>query len=126
MKGFIGLLLILTAKFSVAQYYYKDIVLTNHAIQKWKTYKDNKVRSVVLSSFEGNGQPTEGFECTQEVASNFSTITTITKATIIAHSSTLVAYYDVSSGLLKQTVDTSDTYQSTSDYSYDASGRVTN
>jgi hypothetical protein len=124
MKGFIGLLLLLPVKITLAQYYYKDIILNSQAIEKWKSYKEAKTRAVVLHSFEGNGQPTEGFECRQTIAGDFSTIITYTKADNLGHASTLTAIYNTSSGLLKQTIDTSDTYQSTTDYDYDANGKI--
>ncbi|HEX4852391.1 MAG TPA: hypothetical protein VFV08_16355, partial [Puia sp.] len=123
MKGLIGLLFALISTPLFAQYYYKDIVLTRQAMENWKNFKDNQVKQILLHSFEGNGQPTEGFDVRQEMANDFSSITTISKATTISHNSTLTSFYD-SKGYLQKTIDTSDTYQSETFYEYDPGGRI--
>ncbi|PWT74543.1 MAG: hypothetical protein C5B59_11020 [Bacteroidetes bacterium] len=123
MKGLIGLFLFFLSTPLFAQYYYKDIVLTKQATENWKKFKDNRVREVILESIEGNGQPTEGFDVRQVISSDFSKITTTSKATSISHSSTLTAFYD-SKGYLQRTMDTSDTYKSESIYEYDSNGRI--
>ena len=122
MKGLTGLLFLLLIKTVSAQYYYKDIIVTRQTIEKWKDYKKNQVTSVELNSFESNGQPTEGFECRQTIASDFTSIDTYTHSTVSMESN-LIAYYD-EKGLLKKTIDTSDTYESTTLYEYDPAGRV--
>jgi len=89
---------------------------------KWSAYKNNKVSGVRLVSFEAGGKSTPGFDCNQVVSDDYSSITTFTKSSL-SNATTLTAYYD-SKGFLKKTVDTSDTYQSTTTYDYDESGRV--
>lgn len=121
MKGLIGFLILFMTNGAMAQYYYKDILLTRQTNQIWKTFKENKISSVQLISYESNGSPTEGFDCRQTIAADFSTINTYTHSSSSSVSD-LFAYYDTK-GLIK-TVDTSDTYQSTSDYEYDADGKV--
>jgi YD repeat-containing protein len=105
-----------------AQYYYKDIVSTKQNMDKWKLFKQNRVKQVQLSSFDGAGQPAEGFEVRQEVAEDFSSVTTFTHSNMAAPS-VLIAFYD-GNGRLKKTLDTSDTYQSTTEYEYDPAGRI--
>jgi len=122
MKGLIGILLLFMCSDSMAQFYYKDILANRQTSDKWKMYKDNKISSVKLISYEPNGTPTEGFDCNQTVAADFSTIDTYTRSNASTVSN-LVAYYD-DKGLLTKTIDTSDTYQSTSEYTYDAGGRL--
>jgi YD repeat-containing protein len=107
---------------AVAQYYYKDIVSTKQNMEKWKVFKEMKVKTVTLTSFDANGQPTEGFEGNQQVAADFSTITTNTHSNMTVPSE-LIAYYD-SKGFLIKTLDTSDTYQSVTEYGYDQAGRI--
>jgi YD repeat-containing protein len=121
MKGLIGFLILFMTNDAMAQYYYKDILLTRQTNQIWKTFKENKISSVKLISYESNGSPTEGFDCRQTIAADFSTINTYTHSSSSSVSD-LLAYYDAK-GLIK-TVDTSDTYQSTSDYEYDADGKI--
>src|SRR5450755_552787 len=80
MKCLIGsLLLILLTRVGNTQYYYKDIVATRQNIAQWQAYKTARVRSVRLSSFEGNGQPTEGFQVDQAVNTDFSGMATHSK-----------------------------------------------
>jgi len=123
MKQLIGLLSLLAiAGMGRAQYYYKDIVITQQTMEKWKLYKANKVRSVKLISYEGDGRPTEGFEGAQDVNDDFSRVVTYTH-TNMSDPTQLVAYYDAS-GWLKKTVDTSDTYLSTTEYEYDQKGHI--
>ncbi len=124
MKGLTGalfFLLIFVVK-AGAQYYYKDIILTRQSIENRKAYQQSRIRSVKLNSFESNGQPTEGFQGEQTISNDYSTIITSTSSTM-STASVLTSFYDAN-GLLKKTIDTSDTYQSTTEYSYNASNQV--
>lgn len=124
MKLFIGfLLLVLFTQVCKAQYYYKDLVVTRQTAGQWQQYKDNKVKTVKLQSFEGDGQPSEGFLCDQEVTSDFSRITTHTHSSGTPDS-WILAYYSPA-GLPVKIVDTSDTYRSISEYQYDPAGHIT-
>jgi len=106
-----------------AQYYYKDLLVTGRTTAQWKTYRDNKVKAVKLLSFEASGQPSEGFEGDQTITADLSRITTHTRSTGTAES-WILAYYSPA-GLPVRTVDTSDTYQSVSEYQYNTSSQVT-
>ena len=120
----VSLLLIVLSQAGTAQFYYKDLIVPRQNTAQWKLYKENRVRSVRLSSFERDGQPTEGFLGDQDVAGDFSTITTHTKFAATGNpESWIIASYSPQ-GLPTRTVDTSDTYRSISDYTYDANGRI--
>jgi YD repeat-containing protein len=125
MKLFIGfLLLILLGQAGTAQFYYKDLLVPRQNTAQWKLYKENRVKLVRLSSFERDGQPTEGFLGDQDIAGDFSRITTHTKFAATGNpESWIVASYSPE-GLTTKIEDTSDTYRSISDYQYDASGRL--
>ena len=99
-----------------SQYYYKDILLTRQNQENWKTFHDKKVREVNIQSIDANNEQTPDFTCVQKVSSDFSAISTFTKSTNVP-ASTLTAYYDQSGRMIK-TVDTSDTYKSTTEYTY--------
>lgn len=105
-----------------AQYYYKDLIVTAQTAGTWQLYKNNKVKSVSLSSFESNGQPSEGFQGQQDLG-DLSRIITHTR-TAGTPESWLFASYSPG-GWPTRIVDTSDTYRSVSDFSYDAQGRLT-
>ena len=123
MKAFIGIfLLIVLTGVCNAQYYYKDLVATRENIAQWQLYKANRVRSVRLNSFEGDGQPTEGFQVDQTVAGDFSSMTTHSKTNGTTETWIIAAYSP--QGLLVSITDTSDTYQSVSAYQYDPRGRL--
>lgn len=124
MKLFtVSLLLVVFTQVCKAQYYYKDLVVTRQTTGQWQQYKDNRVKSVKLESFESNDQPSEGFVCDQEVAGDFSRITTHTRSTGTPDSWILADYSPA--GLPLKILDTSDTYRSTSEYQYDQSGHIT-
>ena len=121
MMKFTGsMLLIVLTQVCSAQYYYKDLVTTRQNERRWSLYKDNRVKSVTLSSFERDGKPTEGFAGDQEVSGE--SLTTHTKASGNAESWIIATY--TPQGLTQKITDTSDTYRTTSDYQYDADGRL--
>jgi hypothetical protein len=123
MKLFLSsLLLIVLTRVCEAQYYYKDLVATRENAAQWQLYKDSKVRSVRLSSFEGDGQPTDGFQGDQDVTGDFSRITTHSKTNGTPETWIIASYS--TRGLPTNITDTSDTYRSSSDYRYDATDRL--
>ena len=124
MKELIGLFSFVTfALTALGQYYYKDIIVSKETTEKWKDYKESNVKSINISSFEGNGQPTEGFIGKISIAGDFSQISTYTRSDE-NQASTLIAKYNAQ-GLLINTVDTSDRFESITQYIYDDQGHVT-
>jgi hypothetical protein len=113
------LLVVFSAK---SQYFYKDILLARQNQDNWKSFHELKVREVGIQSMDANNEPTPGFTCTQTITPDFSSISTFTKSADIPPS-TLTAYYDRNGRMLK-TVDTSDTYKSTTEYSYTENGEI--
>ena len=116
------LFFLLIAFSSKSQYYYKDIVLTKQNQDNWKLLHDHKIKEVDIISIDANDEPTPGFTCTQNISSDFSSISTFTKSTDIPES-TVTTYYDANGRPVK-TVDTSDTYKSTTEYSYNETGNI--
>jgi len=124
MKELIGLFsFVMFASTAIGQYYYKDIIVSKETTEKWKDYKESNVKSINISSFEGNGQPTEGFIGKISIAGDFSQISTYTRSDE-NQASTLIAKYNAQ-GLLINTVDTSDRFESITQYIYDDQGHVT-
>jgi len=116
---FVFLLVFFTSN---AQYYYKDILLARQNQENWKAFHDKKVREVSIQSIDANNEQTPDFTCIQKVTSDFGSISTYTKSTNVPPS-TLTAYYD-QSGKMVKTIDTSDTYRSTTEYMYNETGQV--
>jgi hypothetical protein len=109
--------------FSVkSQYYYKDILLTRQNQANWKAYRDQKVKEVSIQSIDANNEMTPDFVCKQTVTPDLSEISTYTKSANIPPS-TLTAFYDRNGRMIK-TIDTSDTYNSTTEYAYNETGQV--
>jgi hypothetical protein len=113
----------LVAFFSAkSQYYYKDIVLTRENQANWKNYRDQKVREVDIHSIDANDEMTPGFVCTLRIAGDFTHSTTFTKSNGMA-ASTLQTEYNTR-GWISRTIDTSDTYKSTTEYGYNEKGEI--
>jgi YD repeat-containing protein len=117
--AFAGMLL---AYAGLAQYYQKDIIEPMHSTSQWQLLKKNNIKSVTLSSYESNNQPSEGFSVEQKVLDNFGRIETYTK-TLQNGPSQLTAWYSANGQLVKS-VDTSEDFLSVSTYEYDQAGRI--
>ncbi|HEY4936419.1 MAG TPA: hypothetical protein VII44_07555, partial [Puia sp.] len=124
MKGRFPLVFVflMVANSARSQYYYKDIVLSRQNQDNWKSLREQKAREVDIVSIDANDEPTPGFTCTQKISSDFSSISTFTKSTDIPES-TVTTYYNPIGRLVK-TVDTSDTFKSTTEYSYNEAGEL--
>jgi len=120
--GLSFLLLIALTQTCSAQYYYKDLISTQQNDARWRLYRDNRVKSVKLSSFEKDGSPTEGFAGDQDVSSDGTRITTHTRSNGNAESWIIASYSP--QGQTTRITDTSDTYRSVSDYQYNPQGRI--
>jgi hypothetical protein len=114
--------LIICSRTLTAQYYYKDIILTHEAKDRWKAYRDDHVSAVKLLSFEADDQPTAGFVCDQTIGHGYSEISTHSQSDQTGESY-LFSYYDAS-GMLKKTVDSSERFHGTTLYTVDANGTV--
>ena len=116
------LLLCIITQASEAQFYYKDLLVNRETANRWKLYRDNRVKAVTLNSIEADSKPTDGFLGEQEVAADYSRITTHTK-TSGTTDSWIITDYSPQGRILKNT-DTSDTYENVSEYRYDDQGRI--
>jgi YD repeat-containing protein len=105
-----------------SQYYQKDILSTRQTMEQIKQYKANKVRKVVLQSFEGTGEPVEQFICFQEISPSFNIIKTFSQ-TMGTMQSVLVTQFNAK-GQLIRSADSSNTTLNVSSYTYDAAGRL--
>jgi len=106
-----------------AQFYYKDQLVPRQNSAQWKLYKDNRVKAVKLSSFEGDGKPTDGFTGELEVTGDFSRIMSHTQIASTGNPESWIISNYSAQGLLIKNTDTSDTYRSVTDYQYDPQGR---
>ena len=88
-----------------AQYYYKDLVSNAQVVADMKAYKTNKIKKIVLKSFEDNGAESEGFFCKKELSKDYTKSELYTRAAISA-ASLFTSTFD-RSGKLLSTYDSS-------------------
>jgi hypothetical protein len=105
-----------------SQYYYKDIVVPRETMEQLRKFKEQKIRSVKVMSYESDGQPSEDFQAGQKITDNFTKIITLVKSAGGGESE-LTTVFNTSGHLLK-TVDTTDGSGSVSEYFYDDKGQL--
>jgi hypothetical protein len=105
-----------------AQYYYKDILSIQQTAFTQQQYKTNKIKKVMLSSFENDDQPSEFFICFQEVSPTFKVTKTFTQS-VASMQSALVSQFNDKMQLIK-TTDSSNATLSNTTYTYTAEGKV--
>lgn len=114
--------LLLSSSGAMAQYYYKDIVSTQNLKADMETYRKNKVKKIIISSYESSGDKSEGFFCEKKISNNYrqSDLFTNTQGN---GSSVLSSVFNDQLQLM-QTTDSSEIAVSHSAYQYDAQGRL--
>ncbi len=121
-KTFLSLLVLFVCLFANAQYYYKDIISNNQLFSDMKAYKENKIRTITIKSFEENGEESEGFFCVKKISRDYEKAELFTRANLVP-SSLLVANFDKNGKLLK-TYDSSTVAVSEIVYKYDGVNRI--
>jgi hypothetical protein len=105
-----------------AQYYYKDIIGPAQTVEKAAKLKSQKVHTVNVISYEPDGEPTQDFNGTQTISSDYSRITTSFK-TPLSGESQLTTFFDKSGRLIKS-IDTADGSHSETEYVYNGNGTL--
>jgi hypothetical protein len=105
---------------SEAQYYYKDIIGSAQTADLIRTYKNNKVSKVLVTSYDGENTKIDDFFVEQQFSQD--ALKTITRSNI-SNESILISYIDGSNHVIK-TVDSSDIAASYTTYSYNADGTL--
>lgn len=122
-KLIIGLSLFLAGSGAAqAQYYYKDIVSNKQVIADLASYREARIRTIKIKSFESNGEPSEGFFCEKKVAKDYKKTALYTRSDMSGNS--LLESYFNESGKLVKSYDSSSISMSSSEYSYDDAGRL--
>ena len=125
MKSFfLAAAVLLTAFSSQAQYYYKDIVGTKETSDLIKTYMKNKVRAVMLTSYDGDNVKSDNLFVQQNFSSSSGILKTVTgTGADNAYTSTVFTYAD-NNGNITRTVDSTGVVVNTTTYGYDAFGNL--
>ena len=122
-KPFLITLLLLAAVTATnAQYYYKDIISNRQALAERSVLKEQKLRNILVHSFEGNREPSPGFFCEKKISKDYRRVATYTKSNITGKA-LLTTYYNSNDQLLQST-DSSELAVSTSVYRYDDKGNI--
>ena len=85
-------------------------------------YKNNKIKTIIIKSFEDDGSPSDGFFCQKKFSRDYNKSELFTRSNISGPSLLLSNFNN--KGLLVKTHDSSDIAISTSQYFYDAEGRI--
>lgn len=118
------LLLTLTSGAVNAQYYYKDLISNNELQADMARYKENKVRTINIKSFEDDGSPSEGFFAQKKISKDYSRTELFTRSNISAPSLLITTFNN--KGQLLQTHDSSDISVTKNTYQYNADGKISN
>jgi len=125
MTRILGLSLLISfiAHTAYSQHYYNDLVMAKEIVKKRAVYQANKVKGVKMTSFDNNNQPIEGFGGSQDIASNFASITTETTTSVSGKDE--ITHYFNAQGQLTQSIDTTDGNKVVIQYAYDANNNIT-
>ncbi len=105
-----------------AQYYYKDILGTIKENNESSILKNGNIKSIKITSFNENNQPSEGFFCEKRINKNFSQSKLMTNSNITGES-LLVTDYNSKGAVVKTTTTTQHT-TNTVEYKYDYEGKI--
>ena len=107
---------------SQGQYYYKDIVGTRESSDLIKSYKANNIVRVVVNSYDATDTRNEDFFVEQRFDPSERKLRTITRSQA-TNESVLISFSDAE-GRIVRTIDSSEALTSTTDYAYDAAGKL--
>ena len=104
---------------SNAQYYYEDIVSNKETTDLIKTYKNNKVSSVVLTSYDAENMKSDDFFVEQTFSADGNVLTTTTRSGLTPQS-VLTTY--INNDKVIKTVDSSSKAKSVTLFDYTENG----
>lgn len=105
-----------------AQFYYKDIISNNQLFKEMALYKENKVRSVAIKSFEDDGSESDGFFCEKKLSKDYKKTELFTRSNV-SGASLFTSWFN-NKGQLMRTNDSSVISVTVNNYSYDDRDRV--
>ncbi|MEP7164052.1 MAG: hypothetical protein ABI741_05115 [Ferruginibacter sp.] len=115
-------LVLLYACSARAQFYYKDIISNNQLLKEMALYKENKVRTVVIKSFEDDGSESDGFLCEKTLSKDYKKTELFTRSNV-SGASLFTSWFN-NKGQLIRTNDSSVISVTVNNYSYDGQDRI--
>jgi YD repeat-containing protein len=122
MRSILAAFIVLITLPAHSQYYYRDIIGTKETSDMMRTYLNNKVNRVLLTSFDADNTKSDNFFVQQEFLSARGTLVTTTRSGD-GEPSILLSYID-EKGNVTRTVDSSSSFKSTTHYKYNGSGSL--
>lgn len=116
------ILLMAISTAGISQYHYLDIVSNLQLSEEIKQFKEQKIRNILVHSFEGNGEPSRGFFCEKKISKDYRKIETYTKSNI-TEKSILSSQFNAE-GQLIASKNSSSVSNSSSSYQYDPKGHL--
>ncbi len=107
----------------MTQYHYLDIVSNLQLSSEMKQLQEQKIRKILVHSFEGNGESSAGFFCERKINKDFRKIETYSKSNTTGKS-ILTSQFN-SQGQLIASYDSSSLSSTSSSYQYDTKGHLT-
>ena len=118
----LSFLLLTNHQSTIAQYLYKDILSNKQANAERALLKEKKIKTILVHSFEANGDPSEGFFCEKKINKDYSRIETKAKS-YVSGRSILTSEFN-QKGLLSKTTDSSELVVTTITYTYNHSDKI--
>lgn len=115
-------LLLTVCNSSHAQYYYKDIISNKQITADMMTYKQKKIHTIKIKSFEEDGSESEGFLCEKTISKDYRSSELFTRANISAISLFTSEFNDKLQ--LVNSTDSSEISATHNYYTYDEAGRL--
>ncbi len=115
--GFVILLFVSATGFG--QYYYNDIVSINQSNANYKLLKQQNIKTIKGTSFEADNSPAENFLLEQELDNNKLFTRSNSTDNVV---SVVTSLYE--NNLLTRTIDTIRGVKTTTEYEYDAAGKI--
>jgi hypothetical protein len=106
-----------------AQYYYKDIWNNQQIAHEFAILKKNDLKTIKVNSFDGDGQPSQGFFCEKKIDRRFTQSQMISKSNVTGQSVLTTDYNQ--EGFPTKTVEETPTTTNTTYFSYDSSEHLT-
>lgn len=123
MKITVLSLLIFVAGTARAQYYYNDIVSTQETNRQMQVWRSNKVKLITATGYDANGTRSTNFSEVKEIKDNGRTLKVSTHNG--GYLSVYYNRYDDQGRLIYSTDSSLNTINSTTSYTYDGAGRIT-
>jgi hypothetical protein len=121
-RFFLLVLIFSKVSFSHAQYYYNDILRNKNLHSEIDTLKSKKIRKIIVHSFESDKTESEGFFCEKKISKNYLEMETKTRSRQSGKSIMTANYNE--SGNIVRSYDSTEFAASSTNYEYDATGKI--